>query len=189
MQLHERVRPADERQSPPATPVFRRMCVSGGCLMTTTLANSLRADHVGGLEFGPVCTVPPQTSIRQTLRCMNECRTGCALVMDGDRIAGIFTERDFLNRVVGAAGDPDAPVQSVMTSSPTTIRESSSVLSAIETMEVRNFRHLPVIDRSGRPVGVMSVKGIMHYLVEYFPANVYNLPPTPDQTQPAREGA
>jgi CBS domain-containing protein len=157
--------------------------------MATTLANSLRADHVGGLEFGPVCTVTPDTSVRETLRCMTEFRTGCALVIDQERIIGIFTERDFLNRVVGSAGDPEVTVRSVMTPAPITIRASSSVLSAIETMEVRDFRHLPVVDPAGRPVGVMSVKGIMHYLVQYFPANVYNLPPTPDQTQPAREGA
>jgi CBS domain-containing protein len=116
-------------------------------------------------------------------------RTGCALVMQGEQLAGIFTERDFLNRVVGDARDPDVPVGDVMTASPSTIRDSASVLGAIETMEGKGFRHLPVIGVDGRPVGVMSVKGIMHYLVEYFPANVYNLPPTPDQTQPAREGA
>ena len=157
--------------------------------MATTLAQSLRADHVGGLEFGPVCVVTPDTSVRDTLNCMTGFRTGCALVMDGESLAGIFTERDFLNRVVGDARDPETPVGELMTPSPTTIRDSGSVQSAIETMETKDFRHLPVIGVDGRPVGVMSVKGIMHYIVEYFPANVYNLPPTPDQTQPAREGA
>jgi len=53
----------------------------------------------------------------------------------------------------------------------------------------RGFRHLPVVDDDGRPVGVLSIKDVVHYLVEYFPAKVYNLPPTPDLVQPAREGA
>ena len=157
--------------------------------MATTLAQSLRADHVGGLEFGPVCIVSPETPVRETLQCMTGFRTGCALVMSGEQLAGIFTERDFLNRVVGDAREADVRVGDVMTSQPTTIRDNASVQAAIEMMEDKGFRHLPVIGVDGRPVGVMSVKGIMHYLVEYFPANVYNLPPTPDQTQPAREGA
>ena len=157
--------------------------------MATTLAQSLRADHVGGLEFGPVCTVSPDTTVRDTLKCMTGFRTGCALVMSGEALAGIFTERDFLNRVVGDARDADTPVGDVMTSSPVTIRDDASVQHAIETMETKGYRHLPVLGIDGRPIGVMSVKGIMHYLVEYFPANVYNLPPTPDVIQPAREGA
>ena len=48
---------------------------------------------------------------------------------------------------------------------------------------------VPVLGDDAQPAGVLSVKDIVHYLVEYFPANVYNLPPTPDMIQPAREGA
>jgi CBS domain-containing protein len=51
------------------------------------------------------------------------------------------------------------------------------------------YRHLPVTGEGGEPLGVLSVKDVVRYLVEYFPAKVYNLPPTPDQAQPAREGA
>jgi CBS domain containing-hemolysin-like protein len=64
----------------------------------------------------------------------------------------------------------------------------ATVQHVIEVMS-RGYRHLPVVDDDGRPVGVLSIKDVVHYLVEYFPAKVYNLPPTPDALQPAREGA
>ncbi len=56
-------------------------------------------------------------------------------------------------------------------------------------MQTRGYRHLPVIDGNGRPQGVLSVKQIVHYIVEHFPATVYNLPPDPNVVQQEREGA
>lgn len=120
---------------------------------------------------------------------MVQARTGCALVMREGDLVGIFTERDFASRVVAAGLDVASPVQRVMTPSPTTTTQQASVLDAIEKMESGGYRHLPVLDEKGEPMGVLSIKDIVHYLVEYFPANVYNLPPQPDQVAPAREGA
>jgi CBS domain-containing protein len=76
-----------------------------------------------------------------------------------------------------------------MTRSPKTINRGESIQSAIEMMEGGGYRHLPVLGEDGRPSGVLSVKDVVHYLVGYFPANVYNLPPSPQTSQPAREGA
>ena len=120
---------------------------------------------------------------------MVEQRTGCALVVRDGGLTGIFTERDFVSRVVSAGLPVDGPVEPVMTLNPKTVARSASVYEAIETMAGGGYRHLPVLDESGNPLGVLTVKDIVHYLVEYFPANVYNLPPTPVTVQPAREGA
>ena len=76
-----------------------------------------------------------------------------------------------------------------MTPDPATLAHHDSVQKAVERIGAGGYRHMPVLGGDGQPVGVLSVKEIIHYLVEYFPAKVYNLPPTPDQTQPAREGA
>jgi CBS domain-containing protein len=105
------------------------------------------------------------------------------------RLVGIFTERDFVNRVVAAGADVSLPVERVMTPAPKVVRLGGSVHAAVEMMEQGGYRHLPVVGERGEPVGVLSVKDVMRYLVEYFPARVYNLPPTPEQAQPAREGA
>lgn len=122
---------------------------------------------------------------------MNDQKIGCALVHDAaGKLVGIFTERDFLSRVVAAGLNSSTPVEKVMSPAPRTITTAASVHDAVEAMATGGYRHLPVVDGGGKPTGVLSVKDVVHYLVEYFPAKVYNLPPNPDQqTQPAREGA
>jgi CBS domain-containing protein len=157
--------------------------------MPTTLAQSLRNDRVSNISLRPVCSVEATRSIRDTVQCMTANRTGCALVMRNGALAGIFTERDFISRVMAPGLDVSTPVEQVMTPSPVTSSGQASVQQAIELLETGGYRHLPVLGEDGQPVGVLSVKDVMHYLVEYFPANVYNLPPTPSQTQPSREGA
>lgn len=165
--------------------------------MATTLAQNLRADPVSRLPLRPACSVPVSTPIDETLRCMTDQRMGCALVTDGDgRLVGIFTERDFVDRVIGAAGidgggliNVARPIGDVMTRDPKTIQQNDSIQSAIEMMEQGGYRHLPVLGDDAHPAGVLSVKDVVHYLVGFFPANVYNLPPSPQVSQPAREGA
>ncbi len=157
--------------------------------MATTLAQSLRTDPVSRLALRPVCSVDAATSIDQTLRSMVDRRTGCALVTEGEQLVGIFTERDFVDRVVAADLDVGQPISGVMTRTPKTIKNSDSIQNAIELMEGCGCRHLPVLGEDAQPAGVLSVKDVVHYLVGYFPANVYNLPPTPQMNQPAREGA
>jgi CBS domain-containing protein len=163
-----------------------------------TLAKCLRNDKISALRLRDVCRVAPSDSIEHVVRRMVACRAGFALVMEPDgsngrvmagRLLGIFTERDFVNRVVAAGLDPSQAVETVMTRTPKTVRRSASVHSAVELMASGGYRHLPVLGDGGEPLGVLSVKDVVRYLVEYFPAKVYNLPPTPDQAQPAREGA
>ncbi len=121
---------------------------------------------------------------------MAEQRNGCCLLKDSaGKLVGIFTERDFVQRVVAAGRDVSLPVGEVMTPNPKTLTQRDNVQKAVDVMGAEGFRHLPILGDDGQPVGVLSVKAIIHYLVEYFPAKVYNLPPTPDQAQPAREGA
>ncbi len=157
--------------------------------MATTLAQGLRADPVSRLTLRPVCTVEPSTPIAEALRCMVERQTGSALITEREQLVGIFTERDFVDRVIATDLDVGEPISGVMTTSPKTIHNNDSIQHAIEMMERCGYRHLPVLGADGRAVGVLSVKDVVHYLVEYFPANVYNLPPSPQMNQPAREGA
>jgi CBS domain-containing protein len=158
--------------------------------MASTLAKALRSDPISRLPLRSPCTASPDATIEQVVRQMTEHRTGYVLLQDaGGKLVGIFTERDFVNRVVAAGKDVSGRVAEVMTLDPKTLARHDNVQKAVESMGTDGYRHMPVLGDDGKPVGVLSVKEIVHYLVEYFPAKVYNLPPTPDQTQPAREGA
>ncbi len=157
----------------------------------TTLSQHLRADSIGALKLREVCAVEATDSIEHVVDCMVGRKTGCALVLDesGEKLLGIFTERDLLSRVIAAGLDPTGEVAAVMTPDPVTLSSGASIRQAIEIMEAEGFRHLPITGANGRVVGVLSVKDIVHYLIEHFPANVYNLPPTPDRAVSDREGA
>jgi CBS domain-containing protein len=76
-----------------------------------------------------------------------------------------------------------------MTFDPVVVRAKESVGTALRRMQEGGYRHLPVVDEAGQPVGMLSVKHIVRYLVEHFPSTIYNLPPDPGGIQQEREGA
>ncbi len=158
--------------------------------MPTTLAQSLRAYSVTRLSLRAVYAVDPTTTVERIVTGMASRRTGCSLVLSNGKVIGIFTERDFLNRVVAAGLNSAATaVESVMTREPKVARASASAMEAIEVMSTGGYRHLPIVSEAGLPIGVLSVKDVVRYLAEYFPAQVYNLPPTESRRQTSREGA
>ena len=83
----------------------------------------------------------------------------------------------------------DTPIERCMTANPATVEPGAPIDEAVLWMEEGGYRHLPVVDDSGRPVGVLSVKRIVHYLVEHFPSTIYCLPPDPNVFPRQREGA
>ena len=104
----------------------------------------------------------------------------------GDLVA-IFTERDALRAL--AQGTPhDTPVGHLMTVSPVTAHPTTSLASAVRKMAIGGYRRLPVLDDQGRPCGVVTTAGLVHYLVEQFARGIYNLPPQQTGAVPEREG-
>lgn len=90
---------------------------------------------------------------------MAERRVGAALVLDGERLAGILTERDVLN-AVAAGGVDTALVSGWMTHGPETIDPGDTTEHAAVLMIHGGFRHLPVVD-AGRPVGILSIRDLV----------------------------
>ena len=119
---------------------------------------------------------------------MREKGVGCVLICVERKVVGIFTERDLLRRVMAQNRPLSAPVGDSMTNQPVTVHPKDPIATAIRRMEEGGYRHLPVVV-DDKPVGILSVKRIVHYLVEHFPATVYNLPPDAQSFLPRREGA
>ena len=87
---------------------------------------------------------------------MAEAFCSSILICEGERLVGIFTERDLLVGVVAAGREPSAtPLAEVMTRDPDTIDAAAPVIDAIRRMDEGNFRHMPVLE-AGRIVGVIS---------------------------------
>jgi len=138
----------------------------------------------------PAICMPPQTRLRAAIDRMNQSGVGCVLIEERGRLVGIFTERDVLTKVVGTSLDVDrSTVDALMTRDPETLRADDRITYALNKMSDGGFRHIPLVDDDGRPVGVVVMRDVVDYMVDLFRTEVLNLPPSPPHAAHAREGA
>lgn len=149
---------------------------------------NLNAETVASLEALPPLCVDPSMPVRDVLHELQTRRRSTVLICRDGKLAGIFTERDAL-KLMATEANLDVPVEEVMACDPVVVSPEDSVGDAIARMSRGGFRRLPIVDRDGVPTGVLSVRQILRYLVEHFPAAIYTLPPTPEEATRDREGA
>jgi CBS domain-containing protein len=107
----------------------------------------------------------------------------CVLVMRGPALAGIFTSRDFLNRVAAVRADPATlRLADVMTAAPQTLRPRDPVVFAINWMAVEGFRNVPIVDDDGAILGVLTVWDVMRHLGDVFDEIEATPKPVPPQS-------
>ncbi len=100
--------------------------------------------------------LPAGASVRDAAQAMRHWDVGAVLVTENGRLAGIFTERDLVNRVIACDRDPEStPLSEVMTRDPDTIYPGATALEALRLMEDGGYRHVPVV-AEGRLVGIVS---------------------------------
>ncbi len=98
-------------------------------------------------EGKAIHSVGPDTRVTECVRLMTASKIGALIVLDGERLIGIFTERDALNKVLGGGLDPgNTKVSEVMTKDPYCIRSTTTVADAMKLITKRRFRHLPIVD-------------------------------------------
>ncbi|KAG0337170.1 hypothetical protein BG000_005740 [Podila horticola] len=102
--------------------------------------------------------VQTKTSVREASRLMKQYHTTASLIMEDGRIAGIFTTKDIVVRVMAAGLEPDTTsVIRVMTPHPDTVPTTMTILEALKTMHSNHYLHLPVVDERGRMAGLVDV--------------------------------
>jgi CBS domain-containing protein len=152
------------------------------------LSRDLKVDSISRLDPSEPRAIDVSATAADAVAAMRTWNIGCLLVTEFGRVVGIFTERDLLTRLLAPGRSLDAPMRVCMTANPVTVSPKDSVRTAVKRMQKGGYRHLPVVDEAGRPVGVISARRIVHYLVEHFPALVFNLPPDPDRYPETPEG-
>ena len=134
-------------------------------------------------------TIQSGASLRDALSTMRDHGGDALLVLNGKRLAGILTERDVLNRILGKDVDDARPVDEFMTASPGTLHADASLIEAMRSMEQGHFRNLPLVDDAGSVVGLLRQLDLLEYVAEAFPQEILNLPPRPHQLMEEPEGA
>jgi len=132
-----------------------------GAVNTQFLAQALEV-----LDPAQPITFPDTVSVGEAIRCMKEQKIGCVLLVDeNDKLSGVFSERDVVSRVILSGIDLDnVPISEVMTRNPKTEQLESSVAFALQLMSDNGFRHLPITDEEGYPLGIISVKDILDFI-------------------------
>lgn len=113
-----------------------------------------------------VHSVGPDALVTECVRTMTVEKIGAMIVMDDERLIGIFTERDALNKVLAAGLDPHSmKVSEVMTKNPFCIAPTTTVGEAMELVTKRRFRHLPIVE-NGKVLAIVSSGDLTHWLVK-----------------------
>ncbi len=134
-------------------------------------------------------TLSPDRTVAEAVEMMQKNRVGCLLVVEKEKMVGIFTERDVLLKVAGKKGVESMKLREVMTPKVEGFEPDDSVAYVLNAMHVGGYRHVPVVDEKGKPVAVISIKDIVGFLIEHFSEDILNLPPAPMRKTEQREGA
>ena len=163
-----------------------------GCVIFISMPRSieeiLKQSKVRDLKLQSDHRIDPETPLSEVHRAFDEQGHGGAMICDGDRVVGIFTQRDVLNRTALEDLDPETPVSEVMSERPVTVGLDNDLADAIEAMVEGTYRHIPVVDDAGKQVGLLSSRVILRFIADHFPEQVLNLPPVLDQVMHRPEG-
>jgi CBS domain-containing protein len=132
---------------------------------TEGLQKHIMQDAVSHLNLAHPVNVSVDDSVARTIELMKQHRVGCALVLEGEKLAGIFTERDILFKLAGAEQNLErVTMRQVMIPDPAKLEADDTMAAALHKMSVGGFRHLPVVTSDDALLGVVSIKDILGYL-------------------------
>jgi CBS domain-containing protein len=141
-----------------------------------SFARSVMEDNLGELDWDETMSVAPDTPAIEVALLMKNSNSGCALVLDGTNLVGIFTEHDVLKKLAGDRLEADVarrvqsaglevPVKELMSAKPETLHERDSVASALNKMSLGRYRHIPVRKNDGTYT-VASIKNVLRYIAQ-----------------------
>jgi CBS domain-containing protein len=150
-------------------------------------APKARDQRVSVLQTGDYIAVSPHTPLSQAIEAMKTDEGGCVIISDDGRVAGIFTERDLITKVLGESANLDSPISEWMQPAVETLSPDATIGEAVRLMNEKSFRNIPLV-KKGELVGSISVFDIITYLAECYPKTTMNLPPLPAQVMDTVDG-
>jgi CBS domain-containing protein len=149
----------------------------------------VKSIKIGQIVNPRLIQAPPEITVRTAIEIMQNNKSGYIVIADHQRkVVGIFTETDVLQKVFGKKDAWDKPVSQYMTQNPKVLSVRDTVGQAIELMGKNHFYHIPLVDEKAGLVNVISVRTLIRFLAEFYPTEIYNLPPKYDQIMETAEG-
>ena len=137
------------------------------------LSEALTEKTVAAIEATPFAVIPVDAPVRQAVHALHGLKVSSLLVVESDKLIGIFTERDVLEKVAeNYAALADAPVRDVMTANPIVVYVNNQSGAALSAIAVSGYRHVPVLDMDDLVVGIVSPRRVFSFLERYFQPTV-----------------
>jgi len=128
-----------------------------------------------GQKSGEIFSVTPETSVHDAVAMMDEKNVGALLVMDGDQLVGMLSERDYTRKVMlRGKRSADTKVSEIMSTNLTVAHPNEGVEECLRVMTDKRFRHLPVLD-GDKVVGVISIGDLVKYVIDCQSAAIAHL--------------
>lgn len=110
--------------------------------------------------------VSPEQSVLRALEIMAEVDVGALLVLDGKQLIGVFSERDYARKVIlQGKASRDTPVCDVMSGKVVSVTSDQSIEECMAIMTDKHIRHLPVMDKDNRVLGIISIGDVVKEIV------------------------
>ena len=134
---------------------------------SAALRHTLLETTIGELQPALALTVAPGDPVLEVIKKMRDRKVGSALVVEEDRLVGVFTERHIVTRLTGRKPQEveGMAVSSVMSRNPKALREDDTLAFVVHRMAIDNVRHVP-IEHPGRPLRFISVRRVLQFLDE-----------------------
>lgn len=132
----------------------------------TSVEADLVRDRIERLWPKSPSKVAPTTLVGEVLKKMVDERIGCVMIVEGEKLVGIFSERDALMKLnTDAPKFLTRPISQFMTMSPVTLETNDKIAFALHKMNLGGYRHIPILFH-GKLAGVISIRDILRYLAE-----------------------
>ncbi len=129
------------------------------------MEEALAEETVASIRSKPYAEISPDKPVRSALQALAGLKVASLLVVEDEKLVGVFTERDALERVASCYHEvKDLPVREVMTSNPVVVYETDPAGAALSAIAVAGYRHVPVLDINDKVVGVISPHRVFEFV-------------------------
>jgi CBS domain-containing protein len=151
-------------------------------------SQQLKEKKISEVVNARLIQAPSSTSVKDAVALMRREQSAYIVVADAKDVVGILTETDVARKILGQKVDDKLPIRDFMTKDPVVLRPDDTVGKAIDLMAEHSFYHIPLVNERQELVGVLSVRTLIRFLSEFYPGEVYNLPPDLHQVAQTEEG-